>query len=138
MKDNYSMKEGTLGAATVKKKNGYIPTWLFVLISLILVGTLIGGFIYGKAEADRSYDLGYEDGRESMAILRETIRDLNDEIQSHNEELSFWREHAVICTTEGTKYHHYGCPHIEGRRFYIYNIENAEYYGYQPCLDCCN
>ena len=52
-------------------------------------------------------------------------------------ELAFWDNNAVLCTTEGKKYHHYGCGHLEGRGGYIFNIEYAKSLGYTPCLDCC-
>ena len=37
---------------------------------------------------------------------------------------------------EGYRYHHYGCHHIAGREYWIYNTELAEYKGYSPCIDC--
>ena len=52
-------------------------------------------------------------------------------------ELTFWNNHAVIVTEAGEKYHHYGCPHLDGSTsFWIYNVEAAKLRGYEPCLDC--
>lgn len=74
---------------------------------------------------------------EDNAELDENLQNIGYQNETMSEELSFWQESAVIVTTEGKKYHHYGCGHIEGRDYYIYNIENAEAMGYTPCLDCC-
>ena len=69
------------------------------------------------------------------------LEDSNDRITTDAlrdaAELDFWQQYAVIVTEEGKKYHHYGCGHIEGRDFYILNIDEAEAEGYTPCLDCC-
>lgn len=54
----------------------------------------------------------------------------------HNDEYSFYHHGACVVTTEGYRYHRYGCYHIEGRDYWIYNVENAERLGYTPCLDC--
>lgn len=62
--------------------------------------------------------------------------ELSMELGNKNIELMFWDKYAVICTTEGYKYHRYGCGHLEGRTFYIYNIDKAIALGYTPCLDC--
>lgn len=51
-------------------------------------------------------------------------------------EVSFFRTGACIVTEEGYRYHHYGCPHVDGHDFWIYNVELAEAKGYTPCLDC--
>lgn len=51
-------------------------------------------------------------------------------------EYNFYHDCACIVTVGGEKYHQYGCSHIGDSSFYIYNIENAEYLGYEPCLDC--
>lgn len=52
------------------------------------------------------------------------------------DEYDFFHNHAVIVTTAGEQYHRYDCYHTDGRRFYIYNIENAIHKGYDACLDC--
>ncbi len=70
-----------------------------------------------------SYDLGYEHGCE------ETEAELRNELE-------FYRDNAVIVTESGEKYHKYGCYHLLGSRYYIYNVELAESFGYTPCSDC--
>lgn len=74
--------------------------------------------------------------RKGIYSLREQLDEANRDYYDLSEEIEFWRDYAVITTTTGSKYHAYGCPHIEGREFYIYNIDNAIYKGYSPCLDC--
>ena len=73
------------------------------------------------------YESGYDDGFDDGYI------DGYGEIE---DELYFWRNSAVIVSTTGEKYHTYGCYHIDGRRYWIYNIELAQAKGYAACLDC--
>lgn len=75
----------------------------------------------------------YED---KTAHLQERLGILEDIYDERNDAWRFYTNYAVIVTTTGRKYHHYGCPHLDGRDFYIFNIDNAEYQGYTPCLDC--
>ena len=77
------------------------------------------GFESGKSE-------GYTNGYNKGYTYYEEIKD----------EYLFFHRYAVITTTTGKKYHRYGCYHIKGRSFYIFNIEAAEGRGYTPCLDC--
>ena len=76
---------------------------------------------------------------EKLDELRSVDREnliLKIRIDAMSEELEFWRDSAVIVTLAGEKYHTYDCYHIDGRRYFIYNIELAKTKGYQPCLDC--
>lgn len=61
---------------------------------------------------------------------------IQSRLDSIYDEYDFYHEYAVIVTAEGGKYHRYGCSHIEGREFWIYNIDAAESKGYEPCRDC--
>lgn len=85
------------------------------------------GYKRGKSHGlDVGYNNGYKEGREEG---RASVEDIH-------EEYAFYHLYACLVTSEGYRYHKYGCYHIEGRTFWIYNIENAEYRGYTPCLDC--
>ncbi len=77
------------------------------------------------------YDSGYSDGTEAGYKNGYAEGKL-----LYYYELSFFRRGACIVTEEGYRYHHYGCPHIDGHDFWIYNVELAEVKGYTPCLDC--
>lgn len=93
---------------------------------------------YADAEAaayENGYNAGCEDGystgySEGDADGRSAI------LSAYYKELRFFRNGACIVTEEGYRYHHYGCYHIAGREYWIYNTELAEYKGYSPCLDC--
>ena len=80
---------------------------------------------YNKGES-KGYGKGYNVGYSKGYRYYEDIKD----------EYNFYHKHAVIVTTTGQKYHRHSCYHISGRRFYIYNTENAKAKGYTPCLDC--
>ena len=79
-----------------------------------------GGYGAGySAGLDAGYDDGYSDGE-----------------QADLEEITFYRNNAVLVTLGGEKYHRWGCPHVSGRSYLIYNVGLAELKGYTPCLDC--
>jgi len=93
---------------------------------------------YADAEStayESGYDAGCKDGystgyADGDADGRSAI------LSAYYKELRFFRNGACIVTEEGYRYHHYGCYHIAGREYWIYNTELAEYKGYSPCLDC--
>ena len=126
--------------------------FLLIIIAVLCVSTLYFAFEYeeekqysenSEAEAQKLNQQIDELKEQNSSLADENIElgETNDELQSENEsnseELDFWQQYAVIVTREGKKYHHYGCGHIEGRDFYILNIDEAEAEGYTPCLDCC-
>ena len=85
------------------------------------------GYVQGYNKGHgKGYVEGYDEGYDKGYRYYEEIKD----------EYNFYHKSAVIVTTTGKKYHKYDCYHIEGRNFYIYNIENARAKGYAPCLDC--
>lgn len=87
-------------------------------------------------ELKKIYD---NQGREYIKRVNDLHAELISQEADHisqKTELVFWRNEAVICTTAGTKYHHYGCSQIEGGPYYIFNTESAKARGYRLCLDC--
>lgn len=107
-----------------------------------------------KAGYNEGHNAGYTDAKSTYSKSINELKNEKNKLQSESEDLQdtinfyelvldnieseywFYHDSAVIVTTTGNKYHQYGCPHLDGRRYYIYNIENAEYQGYTPCLDC--
>lgn len=109
-----------------------------IIIPIILAGlTLCGAGVYGGYSygTETGYDVGYDTGRGVGYDVGYSDGESNvyGEI---GDEYRFFHKYAVVVTTAGKKYHHYGCYHIEDRQFYIYNIAAAEAKGYTPCLDC--
>lgn len=102
----------------------------------------------GREEGyDEGHKEGYDEGKDFASQLADTykrkmenretdLEQLQAEIDGMLPEHIFFRNNACIVTTQGEKYHHYGCYHIQGRNYYIYNTENAIGMGYTPCLDC--
>lgn len=84
-----------------------------------------------SAAYDDGYAAGIEDGRSSDASIQRRLANLRDAA-----ELEFCRNNAVFVTVSGEKYHCYGCHHLTGHRYFIYNIELAKEMGYEPCSDC--
>jgi len=83
-----------------------------------------------------SFEEGYDEGYNAARRETEDLVSKGQYYESIASELFFFRVGACIVTTTGEKYHHYGCYHIEGQPFWIYNVELAEANGYIPCLDC--
>lgn len=97
----------------------------------------------GHADAKSTYSKTIDNLHKEIESLQEETAYLNDDreylqsiLDERYDEWWFYHTSAVIVTTTGNKYHRHGCPHLDGRRYYIYNIENAVYQGYTPCLDC--
>lgn len=132
---------------------------VLILLSIVLLCTvaLLINKYNASAKTIAEYESTIDKQKEAIATLskqyidyvKET-EDLSNEIetlQSKNSELvnvlidtdierSFWHEYAVIVTSTGSKYHTYGCQHVDGQKFWIYNIEAAKAKGYTACLDC--
>ena len=90
----------------------------------------------GKAAGyENGFDAGYSTG-EAAGYNSGYATGFADGKALYSAEVRFFRQHTCIVTTTGEKYHHYGCYHIDGQPYYIYNIELAEAGGYLPCLDC--
>lgn len=128
---------GDPDSAIPAKGRLFRPEWVaaaFVIVALI---SSCADYFYnsgvdaGELSADRyaeqyftdgmdiGYGIGYSDGQ-----------------QADLEELTFYRNNAVLITLGGEKYHRWGCYHVSGRSYLIYNVELAELNGYTPCLDC--
>lgn len=88
-----------------------------------------------KGGYDDGWDLGYSAGFSEGAEIGYGDG-WDDAEDNYAQEYRFFRERSCIVTEEGYRYHHYGCYHIDGRNFWIYNVELAEAKGYSPCLDC--
>lgn len=76
--------------------------------------------------------------RENAALQKryQTAAQARDDLLEETQELAFWWRYAVIVTREGEKYHTYGCQYIQGREFWIYNVDAAIDMGYEPCSVC--
>lgn len=108
---------------------------LFVAICIVLISVAVIyhinaiNTVYAERYLegyDDGYREGYDKGYDKGYSFYNNIKD----------ERTFYRNHAVIVTETGKRYHRYGCYHIKDRSFYIYNTENAKAKGYTPCHDC--
>lgn len=87
------------------------------------------GFQAGAAQAEEEWKENYDEMKASRDNYRNKFNNVVDE-------LSFWGNYAVIVTETGEKYHTYGCQYVEGRSFWIYNVDAAISRGYEPCSVC--
>lgn len=108
------------------KKKGVI----FAVIGTVVLGCIVYHFTYNKAFEEgrkKGYDSGHKAGYTSG---------LYDGYNKVADEYEYFHEAAVIITPGGSKYHRFGCSHINEREVYILNIEAAVDIGYSACLDC--
>lgn len=128
-----------------RKKRNWKKTGKWLMLSAAVLLVFVGGVYF-------SYQYGYQTAEEKTGYvykqklinaeakanrLEDELEHLEQEWEEAENELDFWDDHAVIVTSsEGEKYHRYSCYHWKGSSFYIYNIELAEYMGYEPCEDC--
>lgn len=130
-------------AAKVRSLFRSRPFMAACFISLLALSFLAGGFVWRKLEGQMLWDAacivgrseGYDDGYADGLAAGYDAGYLDGESVNHDE-LSFYRDNAVIVTLGGEKYHRWGCSHVSGRQYLIYNIGLAELRGYAPCLDC--
>lgn len=74
--------------------------------------------------------------KENYEQIKEQYSNVRSERNEMRSELNFWQDYAVMVTEHGEKYHTYGCQYVEGRTFWIYNVEAAISRGYEPCSVC--
>lgn len=140
----------------IKEKKSFVI--LFILVSVILLFALLS-FVVVRIVSDNcqryynegrsaGYDEGFsageaagrEDGYNSrnaeVSQLKVRTKNLENDYNRIYDEYLFYSRSAVIVTTAGEKYHRFGCYHIAGSPFNIFNTEAAKARGYTPCLDC--
>ena len=74
--------------------------------------------------------------KEEISDIRDNIDLLGSRLEEVLPEYYFYHNGAVMITETGSKYHRYGCQYVEGRTYWIYNVELAIYEGYTPCSVC--
>lgn len=84
--------------------------------------------------SDKEFSLTQADYRERRHL--EEINRYQKNLGAISHEYSFYHDHAVIVTESGSRYHSYGCYHLNYDSFWIYNVEAAKSEGYTPCKDC--
>lgn len=89
------------------------------------------GFEIGKTEG---YDEGFSNGKKEG--YKNGYSKGNSYYEEVKDEYWFFRRNACITTNTGENYHLFGCYHIEGRPFKIYDKDTAQAKGYTFCSDC--
>lgn len=123
----------------VRSRGFLIGCFAVVLILSFVSGCLVWREVEGQKIWDAAYIVGQNDGYGDgySAGLDAGYDDgYSDGEQADLEEITFYRNNAVLVTLGGEKYHRWGCPHVSGRSYLIYNVGLAELKGYTPCLDC--
>lgn len=126
------------GQKTVKCSTAIGMVALAVFLTVLITAGVLSDSSNSAEEAyTEGYDVGYEEGH--LAGVRSqspVITAANQRLADIRPEYKFFHDNAVICTTQGYRYHRYDCPHLKDTPYYIFNIEYAEAMGYSPCLDC--
>lgn len=110
---------------------------------LLIVSLCVNGYLFYKYNEIKSLNVSYSDKFKKM---NKEISDnyfqkteMKSKLSEAEDKLDFFEKNACIVSETGNKYHKYDCPHATefmANGFYIFNVEYAEYYGYEPCKDC--
>ena len=84
--------------------------------------------------SDKEFLLTQAEYRERRKL--EEIKLYQNNLGAISDEYHFYHDHAVIVTESGSRYHSYGCYHLNYDSFWIYTVEAAKVEGYTPCKDC--
>lgn len=143
-KKKYCKKCGSEIDQKTKKCTGcgkqYFHLPKITVLNIVLIVLLVCLFGLNVYQYWRSTELT-KDLEKANANYSEIISQYGELYESNKAaelENSFWESHAVICTSEGKKYHCYGCSHLDDRECTVYSYEMAKRLGYEPCLDCIN
>ena len=70
-----------------------------------------------------------------IAWYKDRIHQIRNE---YGDAAAFYDEYAVCVSDINDYYHKYGCSRFDDSEFWIFNLEYAEYQGYEPCPYCCD
>lgn len=122
-----------------------------ILFAILFLASLTTGCSSAESRADKrndeylereeafeeGYDAGYKDGlHDGKSEMNSAMEELGFEINSMEEEWSFYRTNAVCIDIGESVYHGYYCWDFDAENYYIFNVEYAEYQGYTPCPNC--
>lgn len=106
------------------------------IIFLLCLSSILGYFtwktqIANAALLEENQDLALQSASYQRLSAKKEL-----EIEALTSESDFWRGRCVLVTPNGTKYHTYGCPHLEGRTVQVHAFSDIAGKGYSPCSDC--
>lgn len=115
-----------------KDKKSYKTVSIVLAVALIISAISITALIANLHNAEKEFS----DLNSKYETLRDSRASLISELNSAENDLIYLSTNAVFVTTTGSKYHRYDCHYLDGSNFWIYNVELAEYKGYEPCSQC--
>lgn len=116
----------------LKPKRTYKTLSVVLAVALIISAVSIIALIANLHNAEKEFS----DLNSKYETLRDSRASLISELNSAENDLIYLSTNAVFVTTTGSKYHRYDCHYLDGSNFWIYNVELAEYKGYEPCSQC--
>ena len=114
---------------------------VFSLIIACIFGALSLFLLYNKLEIvedkNNKLEIELKNYKEELNNTKKLYTDTRDSLLKAQEQCDFFDENLCIVTPTGEKYHTYDCYHWRNSdEIYICTINEADYYGYKPCLDC--
>ena len=121
---------------TVEKVRSFLRSRSFrvaCFACLLVCSFVAGGFVWREAEGQKVWDIayivgqeeGYDDGYAAGVSAGYDDGYIDGE-QADLDELTFYRDNAVLITLGGEKYHRWGCSHVSGRSYLIISAEMAK------------
>lgn len=124
-------------------KPGNSGKWKALCLILVVACFALGAacFNYNQAITEFKSQLDQKDAfinhyRERANYYEERTTYYKNQDNYKRIELDFWEQNAVIVTGADGLYHAYDCKAIDGKNFWIYNVELAIVMGNEPCSVC--
>lgn len=126
-----------------KKTKWVVPVLALWCCILAVAVCVLGYMVYQQNAGIATLETSVESAQRMQKRAEDIVRQVQAEksnLYTENYKLRsenrFWENSAVIVIQAGGRYHRHGCPHTEGKSFWIYNVEAAQSLGCTPCLDC--
>lgn len=135
--DNYKIVNNTSAPASNSNKQGTKIKPLLITLVIALIISIALNIIY--VPTSLTYEKTMADYKLKIDKLRESRSNIvgeRESLKSYESELDWYMSNAVLVTDEGSCYHKSCCQYVDGKSFYIYNVENARAQGYRKCKVC--
>lgn len=116
------------GAPTRARKKWMV---IFLILSILFFGS--STFFYSKYIDAKSECASLQ---KSLSDSQEAVNTLSDQYMDLVQEVSFFEGSSVLVSPRGSKYHRYGCSHINMSTAQVLTFEQAKNKGYTACLTC--
>lgn len=126
------------------KKSRAVKRWPYIACIIVLFFAFVVN-IYGAYRMNTNLESQLSTAENEITALNYELSGLEKENAIlRNENNSYYvfsrfiNDNVVFVTEAGGKYHRFDCQYFQERDggYYVFNVEYAQWLGYQPCLVC--